>query len=475
MKKISLLIGLLVIVFAATAYAQPVEFKMSGFMDFVAATFRNIPSDNQPVPYAGLTGFEPDPNSGLADHAGALANSRARLKFQANAGKELSATIFFEMDSATWGDSGDGRNNMGRWNADRAAVEVKHAFFDVAIPYFGIPTPMTMRFGVQPFAIRDSIFFYADGAGITWTTKADPVKINLMWGKPHEGRVYSSDDTDIYAVDVSGNVEGFSLGAHGMWQSSNGYPIRAGAAANQSADLYWVGGYADGKWAGFNFSADLIYDWGKVKDHNHGIGVEADDIKYSGFFAGLTASFPWEIWDFGGGAWYGSGADANKDHKRGDYVQPVGSEPGMDGFVKYGSIFYGSGLFRGEYGYGSNGGGTQSQNNYIGGTWGGYLYAGLKLTPWYKVYLHGMYLGDTTKHANTVGNAQRGGELSDDNAIGFEFTLSNIFKVYNNLDLYVMGGYMLAGDGLDMYSNAKGGNVSMDDPYVLATRLVYSF
>ena len=31
MKKISLLIGLLVIVFAATAYAQPVEFKMSGF------------------------------------------------------------------------------------------------------------------------------------------------------------------------------------------------------------------------------------------------------------------------------------------------------------------------------------------------------------------------------------------------------------------------------------------------------------
>ena len=60
-------------------------------------------------------------------------------------------------------------------------------------------------------------------------------------------------------------------------------------------------------------------------------------------------------------------------------------------------------------------------------------------------------------------------------AIGFEFTLSNIFKVYNNLDLYVIGGYLLAGDALDMYSNTKGGNVNMDDPYVLATRLVYSF
>ena len=50
MKKISLLIGLLVIVFAATAYAQPIEFKMSGFMDFVGATFRNIPSGNTSAP-----------------------------------------------------------------------------------------------------------------------------------------------------------------------------------------------------------------------------------------------------------------------------------------------------------------------------------------------------------------------------------------------------------------------------------------
>ena len=59
------------------------------------------------------------------------------------------------------------RNTMGYWNADRAAVEIKHAYFDVAIPYFGVHVPMTMRFGIQPFAIRDVMFFYADGAGIT--------------------------------------------------------------------------------------------------------------------------------------------------------------------------------------------------------------------------------------------------------------------------------------------------------------------
>ena len=472
MKKISLLIGLLVIVFAATAYAQPIEFKMSGFMDFVGAVFRDIPSGNNPVPFAGITGFEPDPNVGNNDKSGSLANSRARLKFQANAGKELSATIFFEMDSATWGDANGTRNSMGYWNADRAAVEVKHAFFDVAIPYFGVPVPMTMRFGIQPFAIRDAVFFYADGAGITLGAKADPVDIKLMWGKPSENRVYNSDDSDVYAIDVSGMLEGFKLGAHGTWFSSNGYPIRSSGAR---ADLYWLGAYADGKYAGFNFSADFIYDWGKVEEHNH-LTASPADIDYSGWFAGVTASFPWECWDFGGGMWYGSGADGNDTDKREDYVQVPGSEPGFDGFAKYGSIFWGSNLFRGEYGFGSNGGGDQAMNNYIGGTWGAFLYAGLKVTPWYKVYAQGMYLADTTSNANTVGNAlDSNGEFRDDNAIGFEFTLSNIFKVYNNLDFYVVGGILLAGDATDMYNTAKGANVNMDNPYALLTRLVYSF
>jgi len=463
----------MVIVIAATAFAQPVEFKMSGFMDFVAATFRNEPSGNSPVGLGGLTGFEPDPNSGDSDHAGALADSRARLKFQANAGKTLSATIFLEMDSATWGDNNGTRNAMGYWNADRAAVEIKHAYFDVNFAQeWGTPFPTQMRFGVQPFAIRDALFFYVDGAGITLTMKPDPVNINVMWGKPSEEKVYHSDDSDVYAVDISGNIDGFKLGAHGTWFSSNGYPIRSSGSA---ADMYWVGGYADGKWAGFNFSADFIYDWGKVRAHDN-INNAAPDVKYSGFLAALGASFPWEIWDFGGGLWYGSGADGDKSDKRNDFVQVPGSEPGFDAFTKYSSVFFGSGLFRGEYGFGSNGGGDQMMNNYIGGTWGGFLYAGLKLAPWYKVYGHAMYIGDTAKNGNTVGNAvSAGGEPVDKNTVGFEFTLSNIFKVYNNLDLYVIGGYMVARDAMDMWSNAEGGNVSIDDPYVLAMRMVYSF
>jgi hypothetical protein len=474
MKKFSLLIGLLIVVFAATAYAQPVEFKMSGFMDALFALGRNIPtSSGSFASFANGLGTEIDPNGGDMDHSGGIADSRARLKFQANAGKELSATIFFEMDSATWGDNNGTRNSMGFWQADRAAVEVKHAYFDVAIPYFGIPAPMTARFGIQGFSIRDNFFYYSDGAGIILDTKLDPVDIKLMWGKPSEGKVYHSDDSDIYSIVVEGNVEGFTLGGHGTWFSSNAYPIRS---SGSSADIYWVGGYADGKYAGFNFSADLIYDWGKVKAHNNINNAGIDDVKYSGWLAALGAEFPWEIWDFGGGAWWGSGADGDKPDKRNDFVQVPMSEPGMDSFLKYSSIFYGSGLFRGEYGFGENGDVPGLANNYIGGTAGLFAYAGVKLTPWYKVYAHAMYLHDTSKNGDTVGNATNvDGSREDNNTIGYEFTLSNIFKVYNNLDLYVIGGWLFAGKALDMNNGTPGDNRSMKDPYVLATRMVYSF
>ena len=78
-----------------------------------------------------------------------------------------------------------------------------------------------------------------------------------------------------------------------------------------------------------------------------------------------------------------------------------------------------------------------------------------------------MYLGDTTNDGNTIGFASDGeGGLRDDNGIGMEFTLSNIFKVYNNLDLYVIGGLLLAGDAYGQFNIAKDKNVNVDDPWV---------
>ena len=70
MKKFSVLIGLMIVVLAATAYAQPVEFKMSGMMDFVGATFKNIPSSSGTA--AAALGTEVDVNGEDADNSGCI-------------------------------------------------------------------------------------------------------------------------------------------------------------------------------------------------------------------------------------------------------------------------------------------------------------------------------------------------------------------------------------------------------------------
>ncbi len=78
--------------------------------------------------------------------------SRARLKFDAIYGPELSGTFFFEFDSQPWGNaSGGTRNSYGYWGGDRASLEIKNIYFDFGVPV--IPIPITVRIGEQPFGI----------------------------------------------------------------------------------------------------------------------------------------------------------------------------------------------------------------------------------------------------------------------------------------------------------------------------------
>ena len=74
-----------------------------------------------------------------------------------------------------------------------------------------------------------------------------------------------------------------------------------------------------------------------------------------------------------------------------------------------------------------------------------------KVTPWYKVTLQGLYIGDTTAHGNTFGNALNSrGQLRNDQTIGIEFDMLNEFEIYKNLTFKLFGGYMFAGDAMNM-------------------------
>jgi hypothetical protein len=561
MKKffVLTLFGLLIMAFGATAYAQKLEFKASGAIDFDTVWAYNVPYyfANVAAAHAQHSGlFQTNygttsidaygrPDRGF-NHASAYAYSRGMLKFDAVMDKNLSGTIYFELDAFRWGSSagtlsnGKGgmglgahggvlqiaseRNTFGVWSTDRAAVEVKNVYIDFGLPYFGIPVPMTLRVGAQPFGVRPNMVVYTDGAGITGGINIAPVTIIPMWGKVTEGLDWASDDSDLYGLHANAKIGTFTLGGYGLFYKMRTYPLEYVTGVNwptanvgytwpvptstsyglytagtDKADMWWFGLYADGKAGPVNLNFDFVYDYGKVKQKSYNswttgaqtFSAPQPDVKYTGWAGRMKIDFPWDKFNFGMTGMYASGVDANKTSVTGlpgspvanrglgssvvstkvsGYMVPPGSEQSpssQESIVMY-SCFNASA--DGGTGIAQTGNYASVSRGAFGGTWFAKLYASAKVVPWYKVTLQGLYIGDTTKNGNTLGTAvQNPGALysnqllRNDNTIGWELDLVNELQIYKNLTWFVGMGYLWAGKALDIYNN--GNTVAVGNPY----------
>jgi hypothetical protein len=491
MKKFIALsiLGLLIMAFSATAYAQPkLEFKASGFFNIETFWYRNIPTINGGAGIVGIPASYNTPDSAAWNRYNAWVDQRTHVYLDFIMGKELSGRLAFELDSTRWGDIAGDRGRVGYWTTDRSAAEVKHLYFDVALPYFGIPVPITMRFGAQPLAMRPFVFLTNDGAGITTTAKIDPATINLYWFKAIEGSDWNADDVDVYGGHANVKIGPITPGIYVFNYNMNTYPFSGVTppAIADNANMWWLGAYADGKVGPVNLNFDFIFDTGKVEGkHNNSV---FSDVKYRGWMTKAKIDFPWEMFNFGVQALYGSGADLNKtdatglpnatNDKVGAFVVPPGSEAGPassnDSSVIL-SLHAGS---AGGIGFADNLNWGQMNRGPVGGIWWAKAYASVKPTPWYKVTLQGLYLGDTTKHGNTLGTARKSDltTLRDDKTIGWELDLINEFNVYANLKFDVAAGMLIIqGDALDFWNGTTLSNDSFKKPFAFSTRLTYSF
>ena len=490
MKKFIALsvLGLLIMAFSATAYAQPkLEFKASGSINMETYWYQNVPRlfgaanmygmNVALVPANTLT--TPDLNAW--NRKNAWLDTRGSINFDFLMGKELGGRLAFEIDSVHWGDTGAATGNAGRWTTDAAAVEVKHLYFDVGLPYFGIPVPIMMRFGMQPLAVRPFIFLANDGSGITTTVKVDPATINVYWFKAFEGGDYNADDVDVYGLQASAAIGPLTAGGYGFFYNMNTYPLQT---YTHRAEMWWLGVYADGKVGPVNLNFDFIYDRGEVEDR---VNQTWDEAKYRGWMTKVKIDFPWEMFNFGVQGLYGSGADRNQTAatglpratktKVGSFVVPPGSEAGPassnDSSVML-SVHAGA---AGGLGFANNLNGTSLNRGPVGGIWWAKLYGSVKPTPWYKVTLQGLYIGDTTDHGNTLGTALKSDGLTprDDKGIGWELDLINEFNVYANLKFDVAAGILFRGDALAMWNATTSTNDKFRNPWAFTTRLTYSF
>jgi hypothetical protein len=441
-------------------------------------------------------------------------------------GKQVSGTIFFEIDAARWGEkwgTGAQRNGAGDWNADAAAVEVKNAYLTFALPPI-IPVPVTVNAGIIPWVTRP-VVNYTDGSGINVIFKPDPAQIRLTWMKALENQDWSSDDCDVYGIEAKVNVGGLTVAGWMSYYNMNTYPFNlsvnpyAAAAGggtnsayvstptvNQTANMSWWGLYCDGKVGPFYINTDFVYDNGKVVPHGAADVLNPDGtdkkVKYSGWIARGGLDFPWERFNFGFVGMYASGSDLKKTSANGYAGDPVAYGPAaIYGYARKVSgyivppnsehvyddedlVIYGTGangINRANSGD-QNGGASGSSvgRGGYGGTWFLKAYANLKLTPWYRITLVGMYIGDTTKNGNTLGNAVTyAGTPRNDSSIGWEFNLINDIQIYKNLQFRAGAGYLFAGNAFDQVDLRPGHlpntNVSPNNPWAIVTKLLYVF
>jgi len=388
MKKLIVLslAGLLILALGATAYAQKLEFRASGFIDTQTFIGENVPQ----YPGGGgiyqvvNTNFSIDPVLNLqtfgvgpyGDKIGGFLTTgippaglnktasnwegRAHLKFDAVMGPSLSGTIYFEIDTFRWGDSfgfggvGNGSGNyytsgnglqanmFGGWNTDRTAVEVKNIYIDVGLPYFGVPWPVTVRVGAQPIGVRPLMLLYSDGTGITAGIKAGPVLINPIYAKAVSSPDFTHQDSDVYGLQVNAKVSTMTIGGYGLYYRMGSYPffvvsssVASGAQegllqltpavqGTQKSNMWWLGAYAGGKVGPVDLDFDFVYDFGKVMSEL----TPVPHVNYQGWASRLNVEYPWEKFKFGLTGMYASGADAR-------HTDPTGT-PG--GFTNLGTF-----------------------------------------------------------------------------------------------------------------------------------------
>jgi hypothetical protein len=508
MKKYFVL-SLMVLAFAATAYGQDakLDFRASGDIAIGTYMYRwNYSNQVDTDKRSGIYNVVPaaiQPNGRDWNRTIAYVEERGRLKFDALMGKELSGTMYFEMDSRTWGDDlssgagqASGRNQIGLWSADRSGVEVKNLYMDIAVPY--IPVPLTLRGGIQPFGVRSNMFLYVDGAGFTLAAKADPVTIIGQWAKVWEGDYGKADDITMYGLHVNAKIDTFTIGGYGFWFQNQQYaagtnPNQGTGATNSiKGDLYWLGAYADGKLGPVMLNFDFIYDTGKLK-YKGDAGYP--NVKFNGWASRIKIDFPLEAFNFGFVGLYGAGADTQKTSASGTpgttvgdplyaaegirsekvsaYIVPIASETGS---LAESEILFPSYIGGGFTGPTYTGSGTTIQKGSASGLWIAKLYGSYKVTPLYKVTLQGLYIGDTTRHGDTFGTSRNdAGGLKNNNNIGWELDLINEWQVYKNLNFKFGGGVLWAGDALKFYNGVTGGNEKPNTPWMFATKLTYSF
>jgi hypothetical protein len=416
--------------------------------------------------------------------------ARASADLQGVFGIEVNSRRFGDADNKYInysGSSGLGQSLAGRWNADAIAIQVKSMYIDFKVPEI----PLRLKVGIQPFRLRESVFLYADAAGITGNLKIPAgdyiFNINPFWAVMYKGTQTTvtatfptdwttADEGNFFGVDFNAVLGGVKPGIFfAMQREGQKYTAEPNEG---NRNLWWLGGYVDAKFGGLAITADFIYNGGYDQWKNGTINVtdpgspipfvivtpRTYSVRHEAWLARGEVSYTMNKVTLGLGGLYGTGDNLGTLDKQEGFFQPYRSEGTK--FNEDFLVLCGDWGLRQPYGTDNTGGLFKPWSNFGQGVWYVRGFADFAVTDWLKLKVNGGYIGDTVRHGDEFGT-----DFDDDATIGWEMDFGAQINIYKNLYLDTAFGYLIGGKALaGQYLGDRA-----QDPWLLATVLTYVF
>ncbi|MDD6181139.1 MAG: outer membrane homotrimeric porin, partial [Desulfovibrionaceae bacterium] len=404
------------------------------------------------------------------------------------ASEALSGTVYFEMGNQTWGNAKSG----GALGADGKVVEVKQAYIDWIVPN----TDLKLRMGIQGITLPGFLgpqVMDADVAGVTASYQFNEnVAATLLWARPYNDNYDANekanqtgnylDNLDLFALIVPLTFDGVKvtpwaaygvLGKNTLPHANKAMEDSAGytAAAEGLLTPYYgdakrkdIRAYGDIYMAGLTGEITMADPFRFAWDFTYaGLSTGEDRTSRGGWYGALLAEYKMDWGTPGLYAWYASGEDG--DSSNGSERMIFLDGPASD----LSTIMAGNG-----HPYIGARGCVLGTNQV--GTWGVGVRVkdmsfveGLKHT--FRVnYLQGTNDKDGVKAwgADTMAY-----NLSTDEK-GVEIGLTNVYQIYENLEMYNDISYISIATDSDIRKGTKVGS-GYADAWNVNVSFVYSF
>jgi hypothetical protein len=527
MLMIALALGLAV---ALAAPAMATDWSARGHIYVGGAIHKTVPPAGPPqFPFFAFDGVVPfafpvsplDPRTSTPagdawNDTMAWMRMAANLTITARQSEDLYGVLGFNMISSRWGEWGGEFDStpIGSWyrplgdDSGTLGLLVNEAYIDFRVPP---KLPIWLRFGLQPFVIRPWLVVQTTGAGITARTMIDPIKLSITGGyaKKWEGYDWDDDDVDAFFADMAIPIGPVRVGSFLWYENHNQYlanvfglgvaPALAypDSGARDSAKIYWVGFYADGKIGPVGLQLDWVYAGGNI-DYDVDWAPStpwADQDIHAWVARGVLDFSPIDRLKVGVGALYSTGEDQRSNDieqfRSVNGYELAGRQqgcPALQDFLLLTDGVMGAVPCRGP-GVSFIGG-----PSYIGGVWYARVFADFMATDWLRLVANFGWIGDTYDHGNRIVGPTQGARINpadatnqpggsyansynlrDDDDIGFEMDFAFNIQLYKNLQWGMGFGYLFAGDAMDQYNPITLTNESPADPWALVSAILYTF